>query len=89
MQKITAIPTVTVPLNLKVKWEELMSATRARTAKLTIYGRRHILRDDVDEAVFQHVQKSGGRITLYNNFTEDLLHYFYREKQTSIVFFAH
>ena len=81
MQKITAIPTVTVPLNLKVKWEELMSATRARTAKLTIYGRRHILRDDVEEAVFQHVQKSEVE-SLYT--TTSPKNYFITFKQVSV-----
>ena len=51
------IPTVVVPAHLKMKWEASMASTRGRTAKITIYGRRHLMREDVEEGVFKHCTK--------------------------------
>ena len=51
------IPTVVVPAHLKMKWEASMASTRGRTANITIYGRRHLMREDVEEGVFKHCAK--------------------------------
>ena len=58
MNSIAVIPTLTVPLALKEKWEQEIMRTRCRTFKILIYGRRHILREDVEKAVYEHADKS-------------------------------
>ena len=58
MNSIAVIPTLTVPLALKEKWEQEILRTRCRTLKILIYGRRHILREEVEKAVYEHADKS-------------------------------
>ena len=58
MNSIAVIPKITVPLALKDKWEQQIIKTRSRTFKIVIYGRRHIMREDIEKAVYEHCEKS-------------------------------
>ena len=58
MEQIARIPKLSVPGELKSKWERMMLATRSRTAKLVVYGKRFLHRDNVETAVFEHFDKS-------------------------------
>ena len=57
MNSIAVIPTVSLPIALKEKWEQQIRNTRIRTFKILIYGRRHVMRDDIEKAVYEHTEK--------------------------------
>ena len=55
MNSIAVIPKITVPLVLKDKWEQQIIKTHSRTFK--VYGRRHVMREDIENAVYEHCEK--------------------------------
>ena len=57
MANIAVVPKVTVPNDLKEKWETSMMNSRMRTAKIVIYGRRHFSRDDLASAICKVIDK--------------------------------
>ena len=54
---ICTIPTISVPEALKDKWKSNMLSTRSRTAKVVLYGRHHVYREDVVSAILKVVNK--------------------------------